>query len=509
MKAPVLMVQGTSSSVGKSLLVTGLCRLFKNKGFKVAPFKAQNMAPNSYVTPDGAEIGRAQAVQADAAGVVPTAAMNPVLLKPEGDKKSQVVLMGKAQSSMTAKDYHKIKPQLRSQIADCIDELRENHDLVIIEGAGSPAEINLKANDIVNMSVAKAANAPVLLVGDIDRGGVFASFVGTMELLDEEERGLVAGFIINKFRGDLSLLEPGIDFLEDRTKKINYGVVPFVKDLRLAEEDSIALHERPRHLSLSPKKIDIGIIKLPRISNYDEFDALEHEPNVHVGYISDHQNILDADLLIIPGSKNTSTDLQWLYETELAYAIKQRAKEGRPILGICGGCQILGRNINDPHGVESEVGSIEGLGLLPHSTIMETVKWTTQAKVILEQDIFGLPKGDEFSGYEIHMGRLVFQDDSSPTFTIKERNQKNCRVSDGTVQDQIMGTLIHGLFDDDNFRRSLLQHLSDLKGLPWVINPNIVTREEEYERLAQVLEESLDWDKIQSLLEDQRRSVHG
>ncbi|SMF40291.1 cobyric acid synthase [Pseudobacteriovorax antillogorgiicola] len=504
MKCPVLMVQGTASSVGKSLLVTGLCRLFKQRGLRVAPFKAQNMALNSYVTPDGAEIGRAQAVQADAAGVTPTATMNPILLKPEGDRWSQVVILGKVHQSMTALDYHRLKPELRQTIGQSLDQLRETHDLVIIEGAGSPAEINLKANDIVNMFVAKQAQAPVLLVGDIDRGGVFASFVGTMELLDADERNLVAGFVINKFRGDKSLLDPGLDFLDDRTGRPSLGVVPYVKNLRLAEEDSIALSERPNFLSDSPRKIDIAIIRLPRISNYDEFDALEHELGVHVAYVSDGQSILDADLLIIPGSKSTSTDLAWLYETELAAAIQERARQQRPIIGICGGCQILGQRVSDPNGIESSIAEIQGLGVLPHETVMERHKLTTQARVKLEQSMFGLDTGQSYRGYEIHLGKLIRHNQAGPIFSIHERNQEDCLVTDGSYQDSVMGTLIHGLFDEDHFRRPILAYLAALKGLTWAGAEALVSRDMEYDRLAKTLEEHLDMHAIDAIIEKQR-----
>ncbi|HMJ14631.1 MAG TPA: cobyric acid synthase, partial [Polyangiaceae bacterium] len=336
------MIQGTASSVGKSLLVTALCRFFRREGVRVAPFKSQNMALNSAVTPDGFEIGRAQAVQAEAAGLEPAVEMNPILLKPEGESRAQVVVMGKPIGSMPALDYHAHKPRLKAIIADCLDKLRRQYELVIIEGAGSPAEINLKDRDIVNMHVARVADAPVLLVGDIDRGGVFAAFIGTLELLEPDERERVAAFIVNKFRGDVALLQPGLDFLTQRTGKPVLGVVPYVAKLRIADEDSVSLEDRVGRKRPGREQLDIAVVRLPRISNYDDVEALEHESGVVVRFVERPEEARGADLVILPGSKHTCSDLAWLRSTGIGHVIEERAQSSQPVLGICGGCQMLG-----------------------------------------------------------------------------------------------------------------------------------------------------------------------
>ncbi|HET6345978.1 MAG TPA: cobyric acid synthase, partial [Myxococcota bacterium] len=326
MTAPVLMVQGTASSVGKSLVATALCRIFQRRGLRVAPFKAQNMALNSAVTPEGGEIGRAQYVQAEAARVAPHVDMNPVLLKPEGDRRSQVVVLGKPIGSHTAVDYHAHKPTLRRTVADALARLRSRHDLVVIEGAGSPAEVNLREGDIVNMFVARVAGAPVLLVGDIDRGGVLAAIVGTMELLVPEERALVAGFVINKFRGDVALLQPGLDFLQARCGKPVLGVLPHVPSLRIAEEDSLSLAHRGGPRAVGPGDLDVAVVRLPRISNYDDVEALEHEAGVVVRFVEHAVAVGDPDLVILPGSKSTASDLRWLRASGLADVVVARAR---------------------------------------------------------------------------------------------------------------------------------------------------------------------------------------
>ena len=325
MLARTIMVQGTASSVGKSLIVTALCRYFAQRGLKVAPFKSQNMALNSFVTPSGHEIGRAQAVQAEAARVVPTADMNPILIKPEGDSRSQIVVLGKSRGSMSAREYQMLKPELRGTIGDSLRRLREAHDIVVIEGAGSPAEINLKAYEIVNMHVAKAADAPVLLVGDIDRGGVFAAFVGTLELLEPDERARVAAFVVNKFRGDVSLLRPGLDYLSGRTGIPVLGVLPYVPRLRIADEDSLALEDRRGRAPGGAERVDIAVVRLPRISNYDDFAPLEHEADVVVRFVERPDELAGADLVVLPGTKNTLGDLAWLRKSGMADVISRRA----------------------------------------------------------------------------------------------------------------------------------------------------------------------------------------
>ena len=385
------------------------------------------MALNSYITPDGLEIGRAQAIQAAAAQQAPQVRMNPVLLKPEGEKRCQVVLEGKPLEGMSAARYHEIKPKVRDIVCKNLEQLRYDNDLVLIEGAGSPAEINLKKNDIVNMFIAKAANAPVLIVGDIDRGGVFASFIGTQALLDEEENALVAGFIINKFRGDITLLQDGVDFLEDYTKKKCFGVVPVLPNLRFAEEDSLGLEQRPFWLSTDQNKLNIVILRLPTMANYDEFDALEADPQVHVSYIRRPDEILAADLFILPGSKSTINDLLWLRKEGLEESILIRHRQKKPILAICGGCQMLGAAIDDPDGLD---GSIEahckGLGIFSFQTYYENKKLCAASRGVLTRDIWGFSKGQIFSGYEIHMGRLIQVKQPSLQITQRTRILSSC-----------------------------------------------------------------------------------
>jgi adenosylcobyric acid synthase len=484
--APALMVQGTASHVGKSMLVSALCRMFKQDGLRVLPFKAQNMALNSYVTASGQEIGRAQAAQAEAAGVPAHVDMNPVLIKPEGERRSQIVVMGKAVGSMSAAEYHQRKPELRRLVAEALTRLRSQADLVVIEGAGSPAEINLKANDIVNMSVARAAQARVLLVGDIDRGGVFAAFVGTMELLEPDERALVRAFVINKFRGDRSLLQPGVDFLTARTGVPTLGVLPYLPALRLAEEDSLGLDDRRGHERRSGD-LDILVVRLPRIANYDDFGPLEHQPGVALRFVESAADIGAADLVILPGSKTTVQDLQWLRERGLAQAIVERAGRGGPILGVCAGCQMLGQEILDPAGVESPVAVTTGLGLLPLRTRFATTKVTAQVEARPASPSFlGLAPGTPLSGYEIHMGRLEPLGPWAPAFTVVRRNGADTAEPDGAVAGPVAGTLLHGIFAEPAVRAALVASLR--QGATPVAAPEL----DEYDRLASTAREHLE-----------------
>ena len=469
MIARTLMVQGTASSVGKSITCAALCRLFRQEGLRVAPFKAQNMALNAYVTPDGGEIGRAQAVQAEAARVVPTVDMNPILLKPEGDARSQVVVLGKSIGSLGAAEYHAKKPELRVLVREALDRLRASHDLVVIEGAGSPAEINLKDRDIVNMFVAGIADAPVVLVGDIDRGGVFAAFVGTMELLEPHERARVGAFLINKFRGDLRLLEPGLRFLEERTGVPVLGVLPYVQRLRVADEDSVSLEERRGRRRAGDGEVEIAIVRLPRIANYDDFRPLEHEPGVVVRFVEHADAIQGADLVVLPGTKSTMADLRWLRESGLAEAIVARARRGGRVLGICGGCQLLGGAIQDPHQVESDERCAEGLGLLAFSTQFGREKRTSQVRARAARGTFLCEAdGKDLSGYEIHMGRLHRGANASSAFVVTRRNGQPDDDLDGEVSpdDAVLGTMIHGLFENDCVRATLVASLRRRKGLP-------------------------------------------
>ncbi|XXY45207.1 cobyric acid synthase [Sorangium sp. So ce269] len=502
MTALTVMVQGTASSVGKSLLCTALCRMFQRRGLRVAPFKSQNMALNSFATLDGGEIGRAQAVQAEAARVAPTVDMNPILLKPEGDSRSQVVVLGKPIGSLHARDYFAFRGELKDIIARSLGRLRDAHDVVVIEGAGSPAEINLKDRDIVNMHVARVADAPVLLAGDIDRGGVFAALVGTMALLEPDERARVAAFVINKFRGDLKLLEPGLEMLTARTGVPVLGVVPYVKQLRIADEDSVALEGRRRRGPAGPGQLDIAVVRLPRISNYDDVEPLEHERGVVVRFIERPDEIDGADLVVLPGTKSTMADLAWLRASGLAEAVAARARQGGWTLGICGGCQMLGGAIEDPEGVESAEPSARGLGLLEVWTRFERTKTTAQVRARLAGDSFlgaaSAPRAGEgeLTGYEIHMGQVERLGGARAAFAIGSRSGRDEAALDGAVSADgaVVGTMIHGIFENDGLRRSLLAALRARRGLPAIVDrePAIPSRHDEYDRLATAVEESLD-----------------
>lgn len=495
MLAPTLMIQGTASSVGKSLLVTALCRLFKRDGLNVAPFKSQNMALNSAVTPDGLEIGRAQAVQAEAAGLVPCVEMNPILIKPEGPQRAQVVVMGRPAFSLSAEEYHQHKPQLKGIIADCLDTLRRRFDLVIIEGAGSPAEINLKDRDIVNMHVARLADAPVLLVGDIDRGGVFAAFVGTLELLDPDERERVRAFIVNKFRGDLKLLEPGLDFLRERTGKPVLGVVPYVPHLRIADEDSLGLESRLGRSAPGRERLDIVVVGLPHVSNYDDVAALEHEAGVSVRFARESRELAGADLLILPGTKSTMADLDWLRASGMASQVLAHARSGRLLLGICGGCQMLGEAIEDPDGVESSQPSARGLGLLGLSTRFGRDKTTAQVRARVLEPSFLSAGVASIPGYEIHMGQVTVHAGTKSPFRIEQRNGSAADVIDGAINaaGNVVGTLIHGLLEHAGVRQTLLAALRRQKGLATPeAEGSVPTADAEYDRLEATVRQSLD-----------------
>ncbi len=500
MNAPArtLMVQGTASSVGKTLIVAALCRIFHREGLSVAPFKAQNMALNSFVTSDGGEIGRAQAVQAEAAGIDPRVEMNPILLKPEGGMRSQVVVLGKPLGRMTWSEYQQLKPEFVRIVADSLHSLRAKHDLIIIEGAGSPAEINLAGQDLVNMHVAAEAEAPVLLVGDIDRGGVFAHLVGTMELLAPADRERVAGFLINKFRGDVALLAPGLEFLRERFRVPVLGVIPYLERLRIADEDSVALEDRRNRRATGLGQIDIAVIKLPRISNYDDFLALEHEDGVTVRFVEEPRETAGADLAIIPGSKSTIADLGWLHESGFALAIVDRAREDGLIAGICGGCQMLGERIDDPHRVESDEASARGLGLLPIVTRFAKTKLTAQVRVRVNSSsiLSGADiVADEISAYEIHMGNVERTAGSSAPFRIVSRNGAPADTLDGAINrdGSVAGTMLHGIFENDALRAAFLGALRRRKGLAahGETRP-VASREAEYDRLASAVADSVD-----------------
>jgi adenosylcobyric acid synthase len=493
------MVQGTASSVGKSVLVAALCRIFRQDGLKVAPFKAQNMALNSFVTRDGGEIGRAQAVQAEAAGIEPTVDMNPVLLKPEADAKSQVIVLGKVAKTLKASQYYQYTPYLLGVIQSSLDRLRSQYDVVLIEGAGSPAEVNLKEREIVNMRVARLARAPVLLVGDIDRGGVFASIVGTLELLTEDERDLVKGLVINKFRGDLSLLKPGLDFLEKRCGKPVLGVIPYFRDIGIAQEDSVYLDERAENGGKNG--LDIAVIRLPHISNYDDFDPLE-ESGCGLRYVVTVSELRTPDLIIIPGTKSTIGDLVHIKNNGLAEAIVGKAKAGTPVIGICGGFQMLGREVNDPYHVESGDTKVDGLGLLDVETTFVQEKTTTQvtAKATASKGLFQGLEGIEVCGYEIHMGQTE-RYDCAPAFRVFKTPTGIADYADGAVSDDgvVFGTYIHGLFHNSGFTSALLVRLRQLKG----IQPGgeiEFNKDRQYDKLAKIVRQSMDMPLIYKLI---------
>jgi len=476
-----LMIQGTMSSAGKSLVVAGLCRILKEDGFKVCPFKSQNMALNSFVTEDGLEMGRAQVMQAEAAGIKPDVHMNPILLKPTDDKGSQVIVNGKVLGNMRAKEYFDFKTSLIPEIEKSLNYLESNYEIIVIEGAGSPAEINLKQNDIVNMGLAKMTKSPVLLVGDIDRGGVFAQLLGTIELLEEDEKEVIKGLIINKFRGDKTILDPGITMLEERGNKPLVGLIPYM-DVNLEDEDSLSERFERKAKGL----INISVIKLPHISNFTDFDVFEQHKDIAVRYIKNCRELIDSDLIIIPGSKNTIADMKWLRETGFEAVLLKLASENKPIFGLCGGYQILGKSIEDPDGVEGG-GSIKGLGLLAFSTILKGQKIRRQVEGELPEldGIFHDLSGEKYSGYEIHMG-----ESSDGEKVIRQNNN-------------VYGTYIHGFFDSEDIVKTIIKALAKNKDIE--INTEDILdfesfKEKEYERLAKIMRESLDMDEIYRII---------
>ena len=460
MAGKVLMIQGASSSVGKSLLVTALCRLFAQRGVRVAPFKAQNMSNNAAVCVDGAEIGRSQAVQATAAGIEATAEMNPILLKPEGNAHSQVIVMGRPWRTLRAGEYYQHKAELWPVVTTALDRLRAAYELVVIEGAGSPAELNLHTMDIVNMAVARYACSPVLLVGDIDRGGVFAQLLGTLWLLPPAEQALVRALVVNKFRGDLGLFAEGVRILEARSALPVLGVVPFIPDLYIPEEDSASLDEVAEVPSAGMAEIDIAIIRLPRLANFDDFSPLAAEEGIRMRYVQSCTTLGRPHAVILPGTKSTIADLVWLQEQGLAQAIRELAATWTAVAGICGGYQMLGRNILDPQGVESPQPHISGLGLLPVDTVFEPVKATHQAeaRILDGPDWLATLRGQTIQGYEIHMGRTT---SPQPWLAITRQSIPPASLMDGATDatGRVWGCYLHGLFANATLRRAWLTSL--------------------------------------------------
>jgi len=476
-----LMFQGTSSHVGKSILTTALCRIFFREGRRVVPFKAQNMALNSFVTADGLEMGRAQVAQAEAANLAPRVEMNPVLLKPTGNATSQVIINGRAIGVMSAAAYHQgYSLKAFEAVKAALQKLSSEFDTIIIEGAGSPAEVNLKANDIVNMRVAKYLNAPVILVADIDRGGALASLVGTLELLDDDERKLVKGLVINKFRGDVNLLLPAVDFLEKKTGKPVLGIVPFIEKLGIDDEDSVSLDDKVS----SGGEINIAVIRLGKLSNFTDFDSLAGEIDVNLFYATEPDELDAADVIILPGSKNTSEDLISLRDNHFEEKILRCAQAGVAIVGICGGFQMLGEKIFDPLQTESNHAELDGLKLLPIETTFTAEKFTRQVTISVDFEFLGSRIFSEnLDGYEIHAGKS---------------NIDKKIIAAGNV----FGTYVHGIFDNDDFRRKFLNAVRLKKNLPPLASTRNVRAEKQknYERLANIVRQSLNMDLLEKII---------
>ena len=488
-----IMILGTGSDVGKSLVVTAICRILKKKGIKVAPFKAQNMSNNSFVTVEGGEIGRAQVVQAEAAGLLPSVHMNPVLLKPSSERGSQVIVQGKVFANIDARKYHLLKPKLKEAILDSYRRLSEEYEVIVIEGAGSCAEMNIKEHDIVNFPLAKELNAKCIIVGDIDRGGIFAQLIGTYHLMDEKEKELTKGFIINKFRGDPSLFESGIRFIEEYTNIPVLGVVPYIEDLKIDPEDSVVIQrERLKNREPSPTMVNIAVLRLPSISNFTDIEILETEPDVVVNYLFGPEELTDEyDLLIIPGTKNAVEDTIWIKKTGWAKRIKDFAKDGKIVLGICGGYQILGEKIKDPYGVESDKKEIKALGLLSTETILfkEKIVRKVKGKCLLNNR--------RIEGYEIHMGRtLPLKKGGMPLLRLRYKDEI---WEDGWINKKgnVMGTYVHGIMDATGFREDILNRIRIKKGLrKRKAKKTRSVRFKEYDRLASHFERYCDIERI-------------
>lgn len=493
-----LMIQGTASSVGKSLMCTAICRILAQDGYNVNPFKSQNMSLNSYITLEGHEMGRAQVMQAEACGKLPDSSMNPILLKPTSDRKSQVIIEGSVYADMDAVDYFAFKPKLKGRISEIYHRLEDSSDIVVIEGAGSPAEINLNHEDFVNMGMAKIANAPVLLVGDIDRGGVFASLAGTMLLLSEEERQLVKGVIINKFRGSLEILEPGLKMLEEIIKVPVLGVIPYFS-MNIEDEDSVS--EWLRFGAGKDGELDIAVIRLPYMSNHTDFNALRLHEDVSLRFVEIDQELGRPDVIIIPGTKNTIHDMQAILNTGMGNRILKCHSNGSVVFGICGGYQMLGIEILDSLRVESENERSEGLGLLDIVTEFRQKKFTTLSKG--KDNVFGA----DIRGYEIHMGETLNAGAGGPFINVSERGGKEVSGQDGMVNADrtVFGTYMHGIFDGSEFTRSFLNLVRERKALAPLANsaPDYWEyKEGQYDKLADIVRENLDMNKLYEILEE-------
>lgn len=494
--AKVIMVQGTMSNAGKSLLVAGLCRIFKQDGYRAAPFKSQNMALNSFVTDEGLEMGRAQVMQAMAAGVTPSVLMNPVLLKPTNDTGSQVIVNGRVLGNMSAKDYFAYKKKLVPDILNAYHELEKQADIIVVEGAGSPAEINLKADDIVNMGLAKFLDAPVLLVGDIDRGGVFAQLYGTVMLLEDDEKERIKGLVINKFRGDRSILDSGVAMLQEKCGIPVAGVVPYM-ELSLEDEDGLGVEQKQKETGL----VDLAVIRFPRISNFTDFHVFEQLPGISVRYAGSVEELKNPDMILLPGSKNTMADLLWMRQNGLEAAIKKRA--GRiPVWGICGGYQMLGKRIYDPDYMENG-GEIRGMELLPEETVLKTQKIRTQVRgrFGMLDGVFAELSGMKLSGYEIHMGETKKTECENLSRVVTGMQEQG--KEDGAYLNNVYGSYVHGIFDEGDIAVRIIEILARRKGVCWSAgyeSDYAMFRESQYDKLAQGLREHMDMEFVYGLL---------
>ncbi|MGD9224383.1 MAG: cobyric acid synthase [Desulfobacteraceae bacterium] len=491
-KAACLAVLGTGSDVGKSIVTTAICRCLVARGVRVTPYKAQNMSNNSGVTPEGLEMGRAQIVQAEASRIAPHVDMNPILLKPTSEVGAQVVLMGRVEDSRSAREYHHRKGELENEARNALDRLRRGHDVVVMEGAGSCAEVNLMARDLVNLRMAEYADAPVVLVADIHRGGVFAQIVGTLACLPPEQRDRIAGFIINRFRGDLSLFEEGTRWIENRTGKPVFGVLPWYSHFRIEAEDSVVI-EAPAKLATHQVKMPaVAVIRIPHISNFTDFDPLDNVHGLGLHFLEAAQDLAAFSAVILPGSKSTRSDLAWLHHTGWTAKIQAFVEAGGHVLGICGGYQMMGRAVHDPTGIEGEAGTSPGLGILPVETELKAPKTTTRTQFSWN--------GTRGSGYEIHMGRTR-RTGGGALFEIHEKNARPFSGEDGCISQEssVMGTYIHGLFDQPEIIRKWLD-TAGIKGVEVSGVHGLVARDRDYDLLADHFERHVDMDKLAALL---------